>query len=91
VIQDPKPGDWIRIYEVLDPQNKRAQMSRQLIYEGLLLSAAHSQPNLHGRAYPVYKLLQVDGCVKELHLRYDGYKFGVGEVRYDVERVYSGA
>jgi len=86
-----QPGDWIRIYEVLDPQNKRAQVFHQLIYEGLLLSVTHSQPNRFGHSYPVYKLLQVDGSVKEAHLRYDGHKPGVGEVSYDVERVYSGA
>lgn len=92
-----EPGDWIRIYEVLDPHNKQSQMFRQLIYEGLLLDVSqrfvvsHIQAIWSGYSYPMYRLLQVDGCVKEAHLRYDGHKPGVGEVRYDIERVCSGA
>ncbi len=89
--QAVQPGDWIRIYEVLDPQNKRAQMFHQLIYEGLLLDVRHRQIDRWAKLYPVYKLLQIDGSVNEAHLRYDGHKPGVGEVRYDIERVYSGA
>jgi len=88
--QSVQPGDWIRIYEVLDPQNKRAQMSHQLIYEGLLLDVRHRHHDWRGRLYPVYKLLQIDGSVNEAHMRYDGHKPGVGEVRYDIERVYGG-
>ena len=87
--QAVQPGDWIRIYEVLDPQNKKAQMWHQLIYEGLLLEVRHRQIARWAKLYPVYKLLQIDGSVNEAHLRYDGHKPGVGEIRYDIERVYS--
>ena len=88
--QAVQPGDWIRIYEVLDPENKKAQMWHQLIYEGLLLEVKHSDVNRWGAVYPIYRLLQIDGSVKEVHLRYDGHKPGLGEIRYDIERVYSG-
>lgn len=88
--QTMQPGDWIRIYEVFDPKNERTQMWRQLIYEGLLLELKHSDVNRWGAVFPIYRLLQVDGSVNEAHLRYDGYKPGVGEIRYDIERVYSG-